>query len=89
MQKIDEILQDKAFDCFDNERKALIKKMYAEMEGKTTEGVLMVFQKYSRSLFAGGRITPEQRDAMLRVLTADMSPTDKNKLNTILKLLGM
>jgi hypothetical protein len=88
-KNIDEILSDSAFDCFDSEKKALIKTMYAEMQGKSAEGIMLVLAKYYNKIFAGRKITPEERDAMLRVLTADMSEAEKNKLNLILKMLKM
>jgi hypothetical protein len=86
-KNIDVILSDKAFDCFDDEKKGIIKKMYGEMQGKSAEGMLAVFGKYYTSLFTGRRITQQERDAMLRVLTADMSEAEKNKLKMILKML--
>jgi hypothetical protein len=88
-KNIDVILSDKAFDCFDAEKKALIKQMYNEMQGKSVEGIMLVFTKYYGRVFSGKKISVEERDAMLRVLMADMSEADKNKLYSVLRMLKM
>lgn len=86
MRSIDELLQDKAFDCLDTEVKKLLKGLYINIRGKTAQQAMPYVIMFAKSLPRGISLTKEQKNAILEAVTLDMTESEKKNLSYILNM---
>lgn len=88
MNNIDAMFQNPAFDCLDNNTKASLKALYISLQGKTTEQAIPMIIGFLKSMPKDIKLTKEQKEAILSVISAPLSESDRKKLNMLLNMLG-
>ncbi len=85
----DAILNDKAFDCMDKGTKEAFKNLYIGMQGKSQQESIPIIMAFLKTMPKNVSFTPEQKRAMLGVLFANSSEAEKNRLMSLIQLMGM
>lgn len=88
MNNVDKIFDNQAFDCLDKEMKESLKALYINLQGKTNEQAIPYVMDFIRSMPKNIKLTGEQKNAMIAVLTASMSVTQRRNLIMMLKMFG-
>lgn len=83
----EELFKDKAFDCLEPERKKAFAQLYTALQGKTPEQAVAIIMSFMQTMPKGHKITPAERQAMLAVVTADMSEKEKRNVEMIMKMI--
>ncbi len=86
MNNIDAIFNDKAFDCLDDNVKNSLKKLYISIQGKSPEDALPYVMVFIKSLPKGIKLNNEQKQAIIKVVSSQMTEQEKKNLMFILKL---
>lgn len=86
MADVEKVFSDSAFDCLDNNIKENLKKLYINMQGKTTEQMIPYIMQFVKTVPKGMILTTEQKNAIIKAVTAHMNDTEKKNLMFILKL---
>ncbi len=81
----EELFKNKAFDCLEPERKEAFARLYTALQGKTPEQAVPLILNFMKAMPQGHKITPQERDAMIEAVTANMSPKEKRNVELILK----
>jgi hypothetical protein len=84
--KTEEFFTNPAFDCLEPERKKAFAELYTRLQGKSPEEAAAVIVKFMQTMPRGHKITTAERNAMLAVVTADMSDKEKKNVEMIMKL---
>jgi hypothetical protein len=82
----EELFSKKEFDTLEPERKKAFINLYNALQGKTPEQAVPIVLSFVRTMPNGHKITPQERNAMLAALTADMSPQEKKNVEMIVKM---
>lgn len=85
----EEFFTNPAFDCLEPERKKAFAELYTKLQGKSPEQAAAIIMHFMQSMpkGKGHKITPAERQAMLAVVTADMSDKEKRNVERIISLL--
>lgn len=86
MADVEKIFSDSAFDCLDNNMKTNLKKLYINLQGKSTEQMLPYIMQFVKTVPKGMTLTSEQKNAIVKAVTAQMNDAEKKNLMFILKL---
>lgn len=88
MNNVDEIFNNQAFDCLDSEMKHSLKTLYINLQGKTNEQAIPYVIAFMKSMPKNIKLTGEQKNAMIAVLTASMSDAQRRNVIMMLKMFG-
>jgi hypothetical protein len=83
----DELFTNPAFDCLDYGRKKAFASLYESLKGKTPEQAVPIILGFMQTMPKGNPVTPQQRQAMLEVITGDMSEKEKKNVERILQMI--
>jgi hypothetical protein len=85
----EEFFTNPAFSCLEDKQKKAFAELFNKLQGKTPEQAAAIIMHFMQTMpkDKGHKITPAERQAMLAVVTADMSDKEKKNVETIMKLL--
>ncbi len=89
MNNADEIFNNKAFDCLDNEIKNSLKTLYINLQGKTNEQAIPYILSFLKAMPKNIKLTYEQKNAMLAVFTSSMNDSQRRNFIMMLKMFGL
>ena len=82
-------LDNPAFKNMDAAKQKIIIDLMKQTEGKSMNQALPVLISTMKSMNARGiTFTNEERQIMLQILTADMSPQEKSKAKMMMNMMG-
>lgn len=87
MSTIDELFQNKAFQCLDPEKLQIMKTIAEKAKGKSAMEVITLFNQYGSALTKGKPLTSQEKSAMIEVMKQSMTPPEKKKLEEVLAVL--
>lgn len=85
---IDDILQDKAFDCLDDNSKIELKELCIKMQGKSVEDALPFLMSYSGKL-KNSKFTKSEKQAIIKILLSQLNDDERKQIMKFLKIMGM
>lgn len=86
MEDIDRIFGSEAFKGIEEPRKKALKQLYLSLKGKSVEQALPIIMTFKMP--AGRNITPQERNAMFKVVLEGLEEKERNNMEKVLKLLG-
>lgn len=89
MSSFDELFQNKAFQCLDAEKLAVMKTVAEKAKGKSAVEVMNLFNQYGPALTKGKPLTSQEKAAMIEVLKMNMSAPEKKQLEEVLHIMKM
>lgn len=83
------IVSDDAFRNIEPERIETFRQLMKKLEGKSLNQSMEIIMSFSKTVKEGRPITNEEQKAMLAVIMNSLPENDKQKLESILRMMDM
>ena len=83
------VLNNEAFDCLDEETKTALVSLFDGIKGKSVDESLPIIINFMNTLPKKMKFTKEQREAMINVFMENLSINEKKQMLNLIRLIGL